>query len=102
MQDSLFSPETDDPSRGHKDENSKAAHNRIRASKRTDRAALFVFIHESGNQGRTLQECGWKLGKPPSALSGRLTEMAALGMIRRKEAKGKTTSGCQCAIWVAK
>jgi hypothetical protein len=100
-QSELFNPDTDDPSKGHRDDNSAAAHEAIRPSKKIDRLKIWVFIHESGKQGRTLEQCAWHMGKPPSAISGRLTELAAQGMIHRKEEKGQTTSGCSCAIWVA-
>jgi hypothetical protein len=100
--DLLFNPESDDPSRGNQNPESKAAHEVIKPSKKVDRARIWTFIHRSGAQGRTLEQCAWELGKPPSAISGRLTELMVHGMIWKKEEKGRTTSGNACSIYVCK
>lgn len=102
MQSELFRPDEDDPSRGQKNPESAQAHEKIKNSKRADRTKIWVFIHESGGQGRTLEQCAWHIGKPPSAISGRLTELQAQGMIWKKPEKGVTTSGCACSIYVCK
>jgi hypothetical protein len=101
-QSEMFSPDTDDPSKAHANPESAAAHEKIRPSKKVDRAKIWTFIHASGNQGRTLEQCAWNCAKPPSAISGRLTELMAQGMIWKKAECGVTTSGCKCAIYVCK
>ena len=101
MQDSLFSPDVD-PSRGQANKESAEAHEKIKTTKGTDRARVWVLIHESGKVGMTLEQLAWRMGKVPSALSGRLTELAAQGMIWKKDARGTTTSGNSCAIYVCK
>lgn len=100
-QTDLFSPDSD-PSRAHGNEESAAAHEKIKPSKKIDRMKIWLFIYESGGQGRTLEQCGWKLGKPPSAISGRLTELVAQGMIWKRPEKAVSTSGNSCAIYVCK
>lgn len=100
-QSELFSADND-LSRGRANPESKEAHEKLKPSKKVDRARIWVFIHASGKQGRTLEQCAWECGKPPSAISGRLTELMAQGMIWKKEEKGQTTSGNKCSIYVCK
>jgi hypothetical protein len=90
-----------DPSKAHNNPESAQAHAKIRPSKKIDRLRIWTLIHESGKVGMTLEQLAWRLGKVPSAISGRLTELSAQGMIRRKEEKGQTTSGNSCSIWIA-
>ena len=101
-QSELFNPDSDDPSRGHKDENSKAAFDSTKESRLIDRAKVYVLIHESGKRGMTLHQIAWRMGKVPSAVSGRVSQLMAKGMIERKEERGQTPSGKTCWIYVCK
>lgn len=101
-QTDLFNPETDDPSKGHRDENSKAAFSKNEESRRTDRTRVYVLIHEAGPRGMTLEQIAWRMGKVPSAVSGRVSQLLAKDLIGRKAEKGQTTSGNSCWIYVAK
>lgn len=101
-QSELFSPDNDDPSKAHANPESAAAHDKLRNSKKADRAKIWVLIHESGGVGMTLEQVAWRMAKVPSAISGRLTELMAQGMIWKKAEKGTTTSGNSCAIYVCK
>lgn len=100
-QSELFSADND-PSRGRHDENSKLAHDRLKARKMIDQLRCFVLIHESGGVGMTLEQVGWRMGKVPSAISGRLAELRKDGKIYRKAERGRTTSGNSCWIYVCK
>ena len=100
-QSELFNPIADDPSRAHADINSKEAHEKLKSRKMIDQARVFCLIHKSGGVGMNLEQLGWAMGKTPSAISGRLTELRAAGSIYRKAERGRTTSGNSCWIYVA-
>lgn len=102
MQSELFDPTRDDPSKSHANPESSAAHEKIKPTKGTDRARIWVLIHESGGVGMTLERLAWRMARTPSAISGRLTELMAQGMIWKKTEKGTTTSGNSCSIYVCK
>lgn len=91
-----------DLSRGRHNDESAAAHEKIKPSKKVDRTKVWMLIHESGGVGMTLEQLAWRMAKVPSAISGRLTELMAQGMIWKKAEKGTTTSGNSCSIYVCK
>lgn len=69
--------------------------------KAKDRERVFQFIHGRGEEGATLDEISEALGRPPNALSGRLTELHEAGLIKRKPACFRQTrAGARAAVWV--
>ena len=100
-QSELFDPTVDDPSRAHADENSKAAFENNATAHRNGRTRVYILIHESGAKGMTLEQIAWRMGKVPSAVSGRVSQLMAAKMIYRKAEKGQTTSGNSCWIYCA-
>jgi hypothetical protein len=101
MQSELFNAEND-PSKAHSNPESQAAHAKLKPTKAQARRDVWLVIYDAGMKGVTLEDIGRKLGKPASAISGRCTELAALGMIWRRTEKGVTSSGNSCALWIAK
>lgn len=91
-----------DFSKGRDNPNSAAAHAKLRPSKALARREVWLAIYDSGKLGMTLEQIGDMVGKPPSAISGRCTELAALGMIWRASSKGVTKSGNSCSVWLAR
>jgi predicted ArsR family transcriptional regulator len=90
-----------DFSRGKHNPESKAAHDSIRPTKKTDRLKIWTMIYSAGKAGLTLEQVADRMGRTPSAISGRLTELAEQGMLHRSEQKGITKSGRSCSVWVA-
>jgi hypothetical protein len=101
VQSELFSSDAD-PSKAHANPESAAAHSSIVPNKKSDRQRIWLLLHESGKKGMTLQQLAWRLARVPSAISGRITELLAEGMIERKAEKGLTESGRSCSIYLAK
>jgi hypothetical protein len=48
-----------------------------------DRARVLDIVYRAGRNGATLKEIADRLNKSPHEVSGRLTELAARGLIRR-------------------
>ena len=91
-----------DFSKGRDNPNSAAAHAKLRPSKAVARREVWLAIYDSGKSGMTLEAISAKVGKMPHQVSGRCTELAALGMIWRKSERGLTSSGNSCTIWLAR
>jgi hypothetical protein len=93
-QRSLFDP---DVSRGRKNKQSKASHERLKPYKTSLRFDCHIWIEMAKQEGRTLKELCFVLDKYPHQLSGRLTELRNAGAIYDS---GETRDGC--TVWRAK
>ena len=60
---------------------SMAAHARVRPHKRQTHETIVALVRARGVQGMALPEIAEALGKDRSAISGRLTELRALGRL---------------------
>lgn len=67
-----------------------------RTSKEADRLLILACIT---SRPRTLDEVSEIFNRPPNALSGRFSELAASGEIEKTGEMRKTRSGCNAAVW---
>lgn len=59
------------------------------------RSQVLECIRWAGERGATVKEIGEIMGKPPNAISGRLTELCAAKLIRRKGVRREHAS-----VWI--
>lgn len=71
-----------------------------RVQKETDRMTIMTMLSLSV-EGMTLDQLSYHCNRPPNQISGRLTELAASGLIVKTGKKRKTRSGCPAAVWKA-
>lgn len=81
---------------------SREANLAVAPTKVQSRKQVVEFIRSRGFIGATLDECSVALGKPPNALSGRLTEAVLLGQVFKTEMRRKTRSGCSARVYIAR
>lgn len=78
---------------------SKAANCRVGYTKAEQRRHVLTFIQVRGALGATTDEVAAGMGKPPNAVSGRLTELKAAGLIVKCGTR-RTRSGCSAGVFV--
>jgi predicted transcriptional regulator len=61
---------------------------------------ILKLIAGCRDYGLTLDELSGITGRPPNAISGRITELRIMGKIEKRGTR-KTRSGCSAAVWVA-
>lgn len=66
-----------------------------------ERGLLMVVdcTRESGSFGRTLDDMSMILGKPPNAISGRVTEAKRRGLLRWNGNRRPTRTGCLAKVY---
>lgn len=77
------------------------AHNRIAPSKESSRQKVYEYALSCGERGVTTDEVAARFDTTPNAISGRLTELKALGLLVRTEVCRKTNSGCSARVFRA-
>lgn len=83
-------------------ETSVKAHKRIRSGLQARREAIYASIKSYGiaTNGITVDELAYFWKTTPNAISGRFSELARDGRIKKIGTR-KTRSGCSAAVWVA-
>ncbi len=84
--------------RRHKgNQQSTAAFHVIKDKITSSQEMILAAIKESGEEGATLDEICHYFNMPPNAISGRISELKAMGKIYKSGTR-KTRSGCSAAI----
>jgi predicted transcriptional regulator len=77
------------------------AHRVVQQSVSERRAAVLGAIIRAGSAGVTLDELADAFDCSPNAISGRITELKRLGLVRHTEHRRKTRSGSSASVIVA-
>lgn len=67
--------------------------------KARDRELIYGYIKESKHYGHTLDELSVLLNRPPNAISGRITELKAIGKIVASDRRRATRTGCNARVY---
>ncbi len=73
----------------------------VRPSVSERRAAVLGAIVRAGSAGMTLDELSVCFGCSPNALSGRVTELKQMGLVRHTADRRRTRAGASAAVIVA-
>ena len=77
------------------------AHNRIASVKASSRQKVYEYALSRGLVGVTTDEVAEEFEVSPNAISGRLTELKALGLLVKTDICRKTFSGCSARVFRA-
>jgi hypothetical protein len=77
------------------------AHKRIAPSKESVRQKIYAYALSRGLVGVTTDEVAEQFSTTPNAISGRMTELKALGLLVKTEICRKTQSGCSARVFRA-
>jgi hypothetical protein len=77
------------------------AHKRISSIKSSTRQKIYEYALSRGLVGVTTDEVAEQFETSPNAVSGRLTELKALGLLVKTEICRKTQSGCSARVFRA-
>ena len=79
---------------------SDAAHTKARVLKSHRHAAIMRHIASTGDHGATREEVATAMHVALHAISGRFTELLAVGFLRANGSRRRTASGCEAAVLV--
>lgn len=65
------------------------------------RKSILRCIIDAGAYGITVDEISERLGVPPNAISGRVTELKRQGLCRHTDARRRTRAGSSASVIVA-
>jgi len=77
------------------------AHKRIASVKSSTRQKIYEYALSRGLVGVTTDEVAEEFETSPNAVSGRMTELKALGLLVKTEICRKTQSGCSARVFRA-
>lgn len=87
-----------DHSRGRDAPESQGAYERVRPSIGDEQARILAWLRDRGDKGGTAREYALHAGKPLHAVSGRFSELAHDGLIRKAALPRREDCGVWCAV----